>query len=217
MGIRRLFRRLFAKEGSVDYKSFWVRDRTKNIIPLRHGKFPEGYDVVEYLRDKASSRDFGTVLDFGCGIGRLSAAFDKDRYIGVDLNPDALRQAEKENPGYTYKEVFIETEKFPEADTCLAYTVFLHLDDDTLDGLLGRLSATTRKYFIVSEILGNEWRRGGLPPVFNREKQEYADLMDRHGFSLCYEDHQPYARYINDPAFADKKNKDISFLVFEKR
>ena len=55
------------------------------------GEFPEGFNVIDFLREITKELDFKRVLDFGCGYGRLSKAFDSDKYIGVDLNLKALK------------------------------------------------------------------------------------------------------------------------------
>lgn len=40
----------------------------------------------------------GKVLDAGCGFGRMAALFDPNKYTGVDISPDLLVIAKRENP-----------------------------------------------------------------------------------------------------------------------
>lgn len=56
----------------INYKDYWIGDSLNNIIPLNHGENPEGFDPKLVLKDITKKLDFDTVLDFGCGYGRLS-------------------------------------------------------------------------------------------------------------------------------------------------
>ena len=64
-----------------------------------------------------------------------------------------------------YEDIFINSKNYPNSDLVNAFFVFLHLDDDDLEDALIKLSKNNR-YMIISEIMGREWRRDGLPPVF---------------------------------------------------
>lgn len=168
------------------------------------------------MREITEELDFKSVLDFGCGYGRLSKAFDSDKYLGIDLNYKALKIARDDNAGYKYEETFIDTEYYPNSDLTNVYTVFLHLDDNTLEEVLLKLSKSTNKYIIISEIMGREWRRNGLPPAFCRDKEEYIKYLNKYGFELYKEYDKPYKRYIEDKNWDDKKNRNVSFLIFRK-
>ena len=56
-------------------------------------------------------------------------------------------------------------------------------------------------------------RRGGHPPVFNRNLEDYVELLAGHGFTLRAEHRRPYARYAGDPRYRGM-NTDLSVLVF---
>jgi len=196
-----------------DYKKFWANDDLNNIVPLQHGEHPEGWDPAVALKDLIKDKGIRDVLDFGCGYGRLCRAFDTDSYLGVDLNPHAISAARKANPEYLFKEINIDS-PFEKVDLVLAYTVFLHLDDDVLSDILIRLRKSCLKTLIIGEILGKEWRRPGLPPVFNRDLSDYQVLMSGCGFTFVGEHARPYKRYAQMPAFHDK-NTDLSFLIFQ--
>lgn len=202
-----------------DYKQYWTSDDMNNVIPLNHGQTPEGFDPKEILRKLTEEISFDSVLDFGCGYGRISQTFPAEKYTGIDLNPNALKKARENNPGYKYEETFVNAQSYPVSDLTYAYTVFLHLDDETLENILSKLSNTTGKYFIIAEILGKEWANMGqsIPPTYCREKEEYESLMKKQGFELIKEMDLPYSRYVNDERYSKMKNKNISFLLFEKQ
>lgn len=113
----------------------------------------------------------GTVFEFGCGDGRLSPFFDTSNYIGYDINKHALKAARANNPLHSY------TDKPQQADTVLAYTVLVHVPDSAIMDVIDLLKGYKR--IIIGEIMGRKWRRDGLPPVFNRERQEYIDMIGR--------------------------------------
>jgi len=197
----------------IDYKKYWAGDNLKNIIPQQHGQYPEGWDPAEVLKEIIKDKDLGKVMDFGCGYGRLCHAFGCDSYLGVDLNPHAIEAARKAYPGYRFMEINIDS-SFDKVDVVFAYTVFLHLDDDTLSNILLRMRESCQKLLIVAEILGREWRRQGLPPVFNRDREDYKDLITARGFNFVEEYRRPYERYARMPEYRNR-NTDISFLLFE--
>lgn len=111
----------------------------------------------------------GSVTEFGCGDGRLSQAFSASSYLGYDINEHALEAARKSNPQHTF------TNSFSPSDTFLAHTVLLHIPDDEIDFIITQ--AMQSKTIVISEIMGRKWRRGGNPPVFNREAKEYEQMI----------------------------------------
>ncbi len=44
----------------------------------------------------------GTVLDFGCGVGRLASWIPWDRYMGVDIDSESIAIARKANPAHSF-------------------------------------------------------------------------------------------------------------------
>lgn len=167
---------------------FWRHNTDLRDITPKGERFPE-VGLFDVLRVACQ----GAVFEFGCGDGRLSPAFDPDRYFGFDINPFALRAAAEANPQHRYV-----TEWTP-ADTWLAWTVLLHVPDDEIGGVLKRASAYGR--VVIGEIMGRQWRRPGDPPVFNREASEYVEMVGRPCERLAV----PYPRY----------RCDLTVLVFE--
>jgi SAM-dependent methyltransferase len=195
----------------MDYKKFWISDSLQNIVAGTNIENPEGWDPIDILLELLKPLPFETVLDFGCGYGRLCKAFQPNSYIGIDLNPDAIKEARRLYSDYFFKETEIDSE-YDTVDIILAYTVFLHLDDDTLGSILHRLRKACKKSLIIGEILGKEWRRLGNPPVFNRDIDDYRSLLADFGFQIINEYRLPYKRYADSPYFKDK-NTDMSFLL----
>ena len=125
----------------------------------------------------------GSVTEFGCGDGRLAKTFPAASYLGYDINEHALQAARKNNPQHTF------TNRFSPSDTFLAHTVLLHIPDDEIHCVINK--AAQSKTIVISEIMGRKWRRGGNPPVFNREAKEYEQMIGAKPEAIEI----PYPRY----------------------
>jgi SAM-dependent methyltransferase len=176
----------------------------KHIIPPNAPEFPEGWDVRDTLISIIGN---DSIVEVGCGRGRLAGKFEPAQYIGVDINPNAIARAKGDNPNHTFVNHNVGDD-IPESTWVMFYTVLLHVDDNDIDDLL---SHTTRKCskVIVAEVMGREWRRADLPnkpPVFNRSRDEYVVLLEKQGFSLTGEMNRQYEHI--------KRGADITFLWF---
>lgn len=174
--------------------SIWTKEGLKHITP-KGKENPEGFDVKALLAEIVGGR---SVLDYGCGRGRLSAAFSPELYLGYDINPKALPAARQANPAHTYSDQ-------PETkDVTLFYTVALHIPDDEVHEALDTGSDTV----IIAEIMREDMKRGdGIPPAYNRSPELYGEIMQALGYRLKSRIDKPY-RYYN--------NADITFLEFVK-
>ncbi|MEI9804088.1 MAG: class I SAM-dependent methyltransferase [Pseudolabrys sp.] len=170
-----------------------------NITPA--GKaWPEGEEFPDVLREAVGDR---SVVEFGCGTGRLAKIFSADRYIGVDICFAAILQARMVVQGYSFRRI-TEASTLPDADVTLAHTILLHIPDEDIERTAGRFRSGG---VIVSEILGRKWRRSGNPPVFNREQAEYEHVFAGLGFHLEDVRELPYPHY---------RDTNLTLLTFAK-
>lgn len=148
----------------MNAKEYWLNNvDLKHITPPKE-RYPEvGLD--EALKMACS----GYVFEFGCGDGRLSSCFNSMMYYGYDINKSAIAQAKINNPNYTY------VDDWKEANTVLAYTVLLHIPDNEILPVIEKMKQYDR--IVIGEITGRKWRRGGNPPVFNRDISEYINMI----------------------------------------
>ncbi len=193
----------------MDRENFWQTDGLQHIHPQGFGEFPEGFDLVSEVKEIVKEIPHTRVVDFGCGYGRLCESFETEKYLGVDINPQAIEEAKSKFSQYKFE---IAEKGIKGADLFFAYTVFLHLNDSEVDEVLRNMRC---KWLVVGEILGKEWRRDGLPPVFNRNLEDYVKLMRSHDLILHRHTKKPYMRYASSPWYQGK-NTDVSFLVFKK-
>lgn len=108
------------------------RFRRKNITPDdRNAFFQIGRQDVEFIASHLSNIDaIESVLDFGCGVGRLSIALAAKfrNIVGVDISPGMLAEAIKNANDFGIANVRFVTdlpnEKF---DLVVSYIVFQHI------------------------------------------------------------------------------------------
>ena len=186
-----------------------MNEGADHIVPKGVGEFPEGWDVHGLLTELTDELGYSKIIDFGCGEGRLCKSFDPSKYIGLDINEKALKNAKTRFSDYRFEQVPSEP---THTDICLAYTVFLHMNDNEINEALRSMRC---RWLIVAEILGREWRRDGIPPVYNRDLEEYVPLLRSHDLILHKHVKRPYKHYA-DSEWYKNKNTDISFLIFKK-
>ena len=146
--------------------NYWEKNKELvHITPA--GINPEGFDPISLL-----SEIKGTVLDFGCGNGRMVKAFKPEDYIGTDINSYAIKYCTENYPEYHFDKYVV----LPTVDNILCYTVLLHISDDEIEDLIASFNA---KRIIVVEIMDRGFRREGDPPVYNRNISEYIDLFKK--------------------------------------
>ena len=191
-----------------DYTKHWRSDNLLNVIPNspRFGRFPEGWNVVDFLRRYAAPLAGDRVIDLGCGIGRLCEAFEASAYLGLDVNEEAIARARAEHAGYRFDAVEYVGD-YPAADLYLAYMLLLYVDDAAAAEIVRRLGRVASRVLIV-ELLGRHWRKHGYHPLFARERAEYEELLAEQGFVLDEQVDKPYAYF---------PNARISFLLFRRR
>ena len=166
---------------------YWQANKDLINITPAGVRFPE-VGLFKALQEAVT----GSVFEFGCGDGRLAPAFDSELYVGYDINQHAIAQARKINTEHRFGHEIVP------ADTFLAYTVLLHVPDDEIESVIDL--AKGYKHIVIGEIMGREWRRPGNPPVFNRDAQEYADMIGKTPRIIEI----PYPRY----------GKNLELLVF---
>jgi 2-polyprenyl-3-methyl-5-hydroxy-6-metoxy-1,4-benzoquinol methylase len=114
-----------------------------------------------------------SVLDFGCGFGRLADHF-KD-YLGVDIANHRIEIAKRIYPDKEFRYVadVRELDGFGGVrDVAICCDVLLHIPDDDIAMVVSTLARSARRV-VVAEHLGRDWRG----PDFHREKTEYEEIF----------------------------------------
>jgi SAM-dependent methyltransferase len=188
--------------------AFWRKEGLSHIIPGTGVEFHEGFNPGEVVAQLAPK---GSILEVGCGYGRLSGAFDADRYTGVDINPTAVQKASELRPGHRYVAVS-DSDPLPAADTAFSYAVLLHISDQDIQTFLERMTAAAPR-IILAEVMDPRWRRPGDPPVFNRDPEEYILRMGMLRYGVVRYVKLPYVRYDQQPWNIGRDSR-LTFLSF---
>ncbi len=189
---------------------FWIGEGTENIIPASKLEFPEGFDVGAAL-DAAIDKLY-PVLEIGCGTGRIASLFEPKNYVGIDVNPSALISARTNFPNHIFRIHDLGYE-YPAAPTAMFYTVLLHVSDDRISEVLSNAVAG-RQQLVIAELMDRRWRRGGNPPVFNRDPEDYILLMRALGWNLIAASAHEYERYACEPWNIGRDSR-LKILVFK--
>lgn len=113
----------------------------------------------------------GHVLDYGCGLGALTAAFNRLECsaIGVELSPYAVANALPEAEGYVQALGAIGLDGFGDAsfDLAVAKDVFEHIAEPDILRLSSALLRVARKLLLIIPTVGEDGRF-----IFNRYEQD---------------------------------------------
>lgn len=103
---------------------FILNDLALKILTLDY------FLIKKILKDYTLKYKYDSVLDLGCGTGYITKFFPKSKYLGLDIDKQALNYAKKRNKNYKFIEgnaVFFRTkQKF---DLIVIIGVLHHLND----------------------------------------------------------------------------------------
>lgn len=178
---------------------WWSQNALKEIRPNRNGaEFPEGKEVFDQL---VASVGEGSVLEIGCGRGRLAPLFNRSLYTGVDLCKSAIETARARNPGYR----FIHTDSFwacpnefvTDIEAVFLCSVAIHLPERILSDLLRRLRPLARR-LCISEIMDpTRLKMSRVPPTINRSPEHLSWVMLKAGWDVVARVDAPCLCYQN--------------------
>lgn len=180
---------------------FWKNDNFNNITAGKK-EWPEGWDARPILKDIIKN---DTIIEMGCGYGRLVKAFTPEQYTGYDINPHAVEEAKRKNPQYSFYTYHIGDE-LPESDWIMFYTVLLHINDEDIKDYLKVVTKNTKKV-LISEILGRARWGNVWNYAFNRDLKHYDEIFEELGFKKIDYFEKPYHHY---------KDTNISFISYEQ-
>lgn len=110
----------------------------------------------------SSFQDYDSILDFGCGCGRLERWFDKsvlERWTGVDVSKDVIEFCHKNLKG-NYLAINPEPElPFESGQFVLvvSFSVFSHMDPEYAVSWINELHRVTRKGAVLLITTHMEW------------------------------------------------------------
>jgi SAM-dependent methyltransferase len=171
----------------------------------------EGAQAISCLNDVIARHLKGNLLDYGCGKGRLAQLVPPLVYLGYDINPKMIEQAQRDNPDYTFTRSLNAALSYG-ADTTLLYTVISMMGDDELCTVLEQIHS---RLIIIGEIADARWATGpnSIPQIYNRNIEQIDMLMFERGYVPIdhqFAEHEHYAGWAND------FDKRMHILVYER-
>ena len=141
------------------------------------------------------------VLDIGCGPGTNAPVFaGAEEYVGIDINPDYIRQAADRYPGRFVVGDVTDEKIFPDEkfDCVFANSLMHHLDDASVRNLLrrmARLTAPGGKVHVLDLVLPPNASPGRVLAQLDRGRyarpvKQWRGLFTEH---MREEHFQPYA------------------------
>jgi len=178
-----------------DPRAYWAeqfRTQGYTYVASSRGEYASQADAFfEQLSpriDAWSAAGGGTILDYGCGVGRLAALLRMFcspphlcSYVGADINVPALEHARKANPGLPFVHVAEDcTIPLPDegADLVIAATVLQHVPEAIIARTcaeLRRLLAPRGRVLLIED--ANPEGLKPAPHMSFRMPERYAGLL----------------------------------------
>ena len=128
----------------------------------------------------------GRVLDYGCGVGELARYVEAERYVGVDVDPESVKEASVRYPEHQFfvGKAFDSGPQVAGFDVIVALALIEHIDNpakwmEEMTLLLapsGKLVLTTPhpSFRFIHDL-------GAKIGIFSREaSEEHKELIDRN-------------------------------------
>ena len=139
---------------TYDSESFWLSKGQTYRAKFRGG--PSFAAQEKALIDYLSTLSFGSVLEVGCGFGRITRlvqdAFGPERYVAFDLSSDQATAAQELVPEATIWQRSLFEADFGGFDLVLSVEVLMHIEPDRLPLAIDRLCSWG------SDIVTVDWR-----------------------------------------------------------
>jgi SAM-dependent methyltransferase len=175
-----------------------VYDRS---YPTRLGSWPDKMHQV-HLGEIINKQK---VCDVGCGVGRVAGLFHEDRYVGIDTDAEAIREARDCFPFHTFR--LWRQGRYPTADIYLFQTVLQHIPNEQVPDMLARTNGNV----LIVEYMHPWIRARGAPTSHHRSEEVYRMMMHNLFGVAAKQSIQMETKYQIDP----KQKMVLTFLEFE--
>ena len=167
-------------------KEFWLHERS-------HAHVNPNPDIgIQDIVDLS----MGSVLDFGCGFGKLTPYFAD--YLGVDINQDRVEACQEKfmEKRFDLIESHRDLRLF-RCQTLIANNVLHHVDDNEILPMLDSFRICARYVVQGNHVTENgKFPRSGQVTSHNRTFLQYEELFNEAGFHLniCQTVYNPHYR-----------------------
>jgi SAM-dependent methyltransferase len=156
-----------------DVIRFWQEKTSTSHTRVDHmntgDPLADGDEIFRVIQKMVQNK---TLVEFGCGYGRLQPLFF-DSYVGVDICRAAVEKGIADGRNVRLIE---PDDPIPIADVCLCYTVLLHVEVDDLKSVINRIKDAAGEVVVV-ERTGMEVISDMMPPGPARPVGFYDSLF----------------------------------------
>lgn len=190
----------------MKHSQFWQAQGLDNIKPAHVGDKWESYDTPKLVANLVGE---DSIVDVGCGTGRLARAFKPEQYIGIDLNENAISLSRKKHPEYKFK-ILKKYSDVPRQDVMLLHSVALHVPDDEIKELCKR----AQKRIILAETMLDTFTGNKNKPP----KSVKANMAFHYArYSAGYKELLMDWKLIETFSMRDENTeKSLTYMIFEK-
>ena len=164
------YRRQYWEGRAVDIDEKWGQGE---------GDYPVLAEVIASVRPKS-------ILDVGCGSGRLFPLYDQlhiPEVVGQDISEEALRIAAARHPfaniSSTSLDIFSLDYSVGHFDLIISNRVLQHVQPEAIWRVLAKL-ASLGKSLYLNELTDSD----GLEETYYMFRHDYRALLERHGFAV---------------------------------
>ena len=119
------FKNTIEKLVQYDPKRYW-ENRAEDWIVQSDSDYSLTDKDQKTIKNWLSDINFVSVLDAGCGSGRMVDWFDSKKYLGIDISPKLITEAKKRFPDKKFKVEKVEDLK-GKVDLIFSYTTLEHI------------------------------------------------------------------------------------------
>lgn len=158
-------------ESTYSERDFWQQRYASGLDSGPGSGGAEAAWKVDQIVKSCQRRKIESILDLGCGDGRLGRAVVERlpgaSYLGIDQAPAALEQARRVAlPGMEYQVADLTAAELPQADLVLCLDVLFHLSSDERHAAaIAKVTGAAKKLAVFAA-----WNEG----IVERYKGEFA-------------------------------------------
>jgi len=172
----------------MEYQNHWnkrVEKHKQNLISVMHHPQDDAKqkdDIISFFKD--IKIDAQSILDYGCGIGRLTSTLSKifTCYNGIDFSERMTEIASEKNQNANFMHIK-NYDILPSADVLFCFTVLLHIPPEEIQ-IFSKAIQNKFKYIFIGEHM-DEWATKKFREdfeynrtyCFNRPLEYYVDVL----------------------------------------
>jgi hypothetical protein len=134
-------------------------------------------DKVQWkkLKEILGRIKFNSVIDVGCGDGRMIPLFEGKKYLGFDISKRLIDICKEQYPKKSFHVSSVEDAKFPKADLVFSYTTLEHVPPENIEKAVTSVKSMGKQILLIEP-------KNFIPSgdyCFNHEYKKYFKIKKR--------------------------------------